>query len=248
MLDGPLNTVGSRMLDAWEDGIDDETWFQRYLAIEREQGVRNRKEATARKHFEENVGKVRTYIEARSKDLIVVDAGDLEWISDRINEVAHRYPWAFQRCIDQQGILMEVHITKEGETKTVIGKALIDRVVNELPEGDRNEYGLIDFKCSGLPASQWRSIIRRQRIDVQLTWYAMAFHAAFDVRATPYVIFVGNGWDKAVRISEQAMTKALYGYDTKAEYYVNGKKVTERYHHDGIVDVFFRRQNAIDEY
>ncbi|RME51128.1 MAG: hypothetical protein D6790_20325 [Caldilineae bacterium] len=247
-IDGPLNTVGSRMLDAWQEGLDEESWFQRYLAIEREQGSRNRKEATARRHFEENLDKVMTYIEARATNKIVIDAADLEWISDRIGEVAHRYPWAMQRCVDQQGILFEMHLQRGSEERTIIGKALIDRVVNELPDGDKNDYGIIDFKCSGLPATQWRSVMRRQRIDVQLTWYAMAFHAAFQERATPYVVFVGNGWDRAVRISERTMHKALYGYDTESVYFVEGTEDRERYHHDGIVDVFFRKQNQIDEY
>lgn len=247
ILDGPLNTAGSRMVDAWQEGLSDEEWFQRYYAIECEHNKR-RTESTARKWFDEHKEKVLTYIEARKKDMIVVDAADMEWISGRVGMLEHRYPWAFCKALDQHGILFKVTITDGEEVTTAYGKALIDRVTDETPDGDRNSYAIIDFKASGLAANQWPSVMRRQGIAYQLSWYMMAFKAAHGTQASAYVIFVGDGWDKAVRISTTTIKKCIFGYDTELRSWVNGEEVVQRRHTRGIVDVLTRKINTIDEY
>lgn len=233
----PLDAVGIRMAQTYDP--DEQAWFDKYYELER-QSNKSRKEETAKKHFLQRLDNVVAFIEAQQQGKIIVVESDLAWIAQRLETVYLRYPWAFADYEDQHGILFKVTVMKDRQQATLYGKALIDRVVTEVPiEG--LSTAIIDFKCSARPASQWRSLIHSQRIDVQLAWYLAAWRAATGQDDnTAFVIIVGDGYDKLARLSDLKMDMLWYGYQEQRTFHVNGEKRTLQVEHEGIIDKLFK--------
>ncbi|RMF59200.1 MAG: hypothetical protein D6746_08565, partial [Bacteroidetes bacterium] len=228
-IDKPLSREQVRMIETYS--LDEQEWFEAFYEATNSAYARTVKKDTLRDKFDKYKDMVNDYVEAITTGKIIVKKEDLEWVQERAKECHHLYPFLFAgETKDQFGVLF--HITYNGNT--FYGKALIDRVFSELPDGLQG-IGIVDFKANGMGKSMATANVYKRQMIVQAAWYTLAAGCCFHERVHPFILMVGEDHTRLYRITRNTIMKTLFGYEEERTFTCRGKEYTEKIKTDGIL-------------